>query len=177
MILHLRSTVEPLSLVAAVRQTVQQLDANVPLFEIKTMAQRLNESIWPQRTMSTLVTIFGLLALLLAVIGLYGVLSYTVTQRTRELGIRLALGAQRSDILKLILRQGMLLVSIGVGLGLLLALALTRVLTGFLAGLGATDPLTFGLVAVMLLVVAMLACYLPARRAMKTDPIIALRCE
>jgi predicted permease len=177
MILHLRSAVAPLSLVAAVRQTVQQLDANVPLFEIKTLAQRLHESIWPQRTMSTLVTIFGLLALLLAVIGLYGVLSYTVTQRTRELGIRIALGAQRKDVLKLILRQGMLLVGVGVGIGTLMALAMSRLLTGFLAGISATDPLTFVLVAVVLLVVAFLACYLPARRATKTDPLLALRHE
>jgi predicted permease len=177
MILHLRSRIEPLSLVAAVRREVQQLDANLPLFEIKTLAQRLNESIWPQRTMTKLVGLFGLLALLLAVIGLYGVLSYTVTQRTRELGIRRALGAQARDVLTLILRQGMRLVLLGVALGLIAAVGLTRVLANFLSGLSATDPLTFGLAALVLLAVGVLACYLPARRATKTDPMIALRHE
>jgi predicted permease len=175
MILHLRNAVEPLGLVAAVRREAQQLDPNLPLFEIKTLEQRLNESIWPTRTMSKLVVIFGLLALLLAVIGLYGVLSYTVTQRTREIGIHLALGAQGSDVLKLILKQGLRLALIGVALGLASALALTRALSGFLYGVGATDPLTFALVSLLLVAVALLACYLPARRATKVDPLTALR--
>lgn len=177
MILHVRSAVDPLSLVAAVRREVQQLDLRLPIFEIKTLAQRLNESIWPTRTMSKLVIIFALLALLLAVIGLYGVLSYTVTQRTRELGIRLALGAQASNVFKLILGQGMILVLIGVVLGLVSAFALTRVLEGFLYGVGVTDPLTFAIAAFVLTVVALLACYLPARRATKVDPMVALRHE
>jgi predicted permease len=177
MILHLRSAVAPLSLVAAVRREVQQLDANLPLFEIKTLAQRLNESIWPQRTMSKLVGIFGLLALSLAVIGLYSLLSYTATQRTREIGIRIALGAEANDVLKLILRQGMLMVLIGISIGLVIALALTRTLAGFLSGVSATDPLTFALVPLFLTTVALLACYLPARRVMKIDPMIALRYE
>ncbi len=177
MILHLRSRVEPLSLVASVRREVQQLDANLPLFEIKTLAERLHESIWYQRAMTKLVGLFGLLALLLAVIGLYGVLSYTVTQRTRELGIRLALGAQARDVHTLILRQGMRLVLLGVALGLLAAVGLTRVLANFLSGVSATDPLTFGIVALTLASVAWLACYLPARRATRIDPMIALRHE
>jgi predicted permease len=175
MILHLRSRLEPLSLVAAVRREVQQLDANLPLFEIKTLAQRLNESIWPQRTMTKLVGLFGLLALLLAVIGLYGVLSYTVTQRTRELGIRRALGAQARDVHILILRQGMLLVLLGVALGLVAAIGLTRVLANFRSGVSATDPLTLVSGALILLCAALLACWIPARRATKVDPMIALR--
>ncbi len=175
MILHLRSAVESLSLIAAVRSETRRLDANLPLFEVKTLAQRLNESIWPQRTMSTLLIIFGLLALLLAVIGLYGSLSYTVTQRTREIGVRVALGAKGSDVIRLVLRQGMMLAMFGIGIGLAAATALTRVLTGFLSGVSATDPLTFVLVALALTMVALLACYLPARRAGKVDPMAALR--
>jgi predicted permease len=177
MILHVRSAVEPLSLVAPIRREVRLLDANLPLFEIKTLAQRLKESIWPARTMSKLVVSFGLIALLLAVIGLYGVLSYTVTQRTREIGIRLVLGAQSADVLKLILRQGMWLAMIGIGVGLMAALALVRVLRGFLSGVSTTDPLTFGGIALLLSCVTLAACWIPARRAAKVDPMRALRHE
>jgi ABC-type antimicrobial peptide transport system permease subunit len=155
----------------------QQLDPNLPLFEIKTMAQRVNESIWPTRTMSKLVGIFGVIALLLACAGLYGVLSYTVAQRTREIGLRLALGAQTGDVLRLIIRQGLRLALGGVALGLIAAFALTRVLAGFLRGVSATDPLTFAVIPLLLSVVALLACYLPARRATKVDPLAALKCE
>ncbi|MGH9753594.1 MAG: ABC transporter permease, partial [Blastocatellia bacterium] len=177
MILNLRSAVEPLGQVAAVRRVAQHLDPNLPLFEIKTMAQRVNESFWPTRTMSKIVVIFGAIALLLAVVGLYGVLSYTVAQRTREIGLRLALGAQAGDALRLIIRQGLRLALGGVALGLIVAFALTRVLTGFLHDVSATDPLTFVVTPLLLIAVALLACYLPARRATKVDPLVAIRRE
>jgi predicted permease len=177
MILNLRSAGEPLGQVAAVRRVAQQLDPNLPLFEIKTMAQRVKESFWPTRTMSKLVGIFGAIALLLACAGLYGVLSYMVARRTREIGLRLALGAQTGDVLRLIIRQGLRLALGGVALGLIAALGMTRVLAGFLHGVSATDPLTFALIPPLLIAVALLACYLPARRATKVDPLAAIRRE
>jgi predicted permease len=177
MILNLRSAVEPFGQVAAVRGVTRRLDPNLPLFEIKTMAQRARESFWPTRTMSNLVGVFGAIALLLACAGLYGVLSYAVTQRTREIGLRLALGAQTSDVLRLIIRQGLRLALGGVAIGLITAFGLTRVLAGFLHGVSATDPLTFALIPALLIAVALLACYLPARRATKVDPLAAIRRE
>ena len=177
MILHVRSAVDPLSLVGAVRLELQRLDSSVPLFEIKTLAQRLSESIWPTRTMSKLLVIFGLLALLLALVGLYGVLSYAVTQRTREIGIRIALGARPAQVLKLIIGQGMILVSIGICLGLFSAFAVTRILQSFLYGVSATDPLTFIAITVVLGLGALLSCYLPARQATQVDPMTTIRHE
>jgi len=177
MILNLRSAGDPLGQVAAVRQVARRLDPNLPLFEIKTMTQRLNDSFWPTRTMSNLVGIFGAIALLLACAGLYGVLSYAVAQRTREIGLRLALGAQTGDVLRLIIRQGLRLTLGSLALGLIAAFGLTRVLAGFLHGVSATDPLTFAVVPLLLFAVALLACYLPARRATKVDPLVAIRRE
>jgi predicted permease len=177
MILNLRSAVEPLGQVAAVRGVTRRLDPNLPLFEIKTMAQRAKESFWPTRTMSNLVGVFGAIALLLACAGLYGVLSYAVTQRTREIGLRLALGARTGDVLRLIIRQGLRLALGGVAIGLITAFGLTRVLAGFLHGVSATDALTFALIPALLIAVALLACYLPARRATKVDPLAAIRRE
>jgi putative ABC transport system permease protein len=177
MVLHVRSKVDPLGLVGALRAEVQRLDPNLPLFEIKTLSQRLSESIWPTRTMSKLIGIFGLLGSVLSVIGLYGVLSYNVGKRTKEIGIRRALGAQRVDVFRLIIGQGMLVVLFGVLLGLLLAVAATRVIGGFLYGVGTTDPLTFAVVVLGVAATAIVSCYLPARQATKVDPMVALREE
>ncbi|MGH9937561.1 MAG: ABC transporter permease, partial [Blastocatellia bacterium] len=175
--LQLRTAVEPLSLVAAVRREARQLDPNLPFTEIKTFDQRLDDSVWPQRTMSTLVVLFGALALALAAMGLYGTLSYTVGQRTREIAIRTALGAQRGEVFRLVIRQGLKLALIGCAIGLPAAFALARLMSGFLYGVSANDPLTFTLITASLGGVALTACYLPARRAMKVDPMAALRSE
>jgi putative ABC transport system permease protein len=137
----------------------------------------MSASIAQQRFSMSLLALFAMLALTLTAVGLYGVMAYAVTQRAHEIGIRMALGAQNSDVLKLVVRQGMMLALTGVVIGLIASLALTRLMKGLLYDVSATDPLTFALVALLLVGVALLACWLPARRAMKVDPMIALRCE
>jgi putative ABC transport system permease protein len=137
----------------------------------------MDESVARERFIALLLMVFAALALTLAAIGIYGVMSYSVAQRTQEIGIRLALGAQRREVLKLIISQGATLTLIGISLGLASAVALTRFLSSLLFSLSATDPVTFVVIAVLLMVVALLACYLPARRATKVDPMVALRHE
>jgi putative ABC transport system permease protein len=176
-ILHLRTTIEPERLAAAVQREVSALDRNLPLYDIKPLRDHLTATLTPQRLLALLISGFGLLALLLASVGLYGVLAYTVTQRTPELGIRLALGAQRRDVLRLIVAQGVKLALIGVSLGLIASFALTRLLKNLLFGVSATDPLTFIITTLLLIMVALLAALVPARRATKVDPMIALRYE
>ncbi|HEY6187184.1 MAG TPA: ABC transporter permease [Pyrinomonadaceae bacterium] len=173
----IRTTGDPTALVAAVRQSVRELDNNLPIRDVKTQAAQANEILKPDRLFASLLSFFGMLALLLAAIGLYGVLAYSVTQRTREIGIRLALGAQSRDVLRLVIWQGLKLVLIGLGVGALAAFALTRVIASQLYGVRPTDPLTFVIVGALLLMIALLACWLPARRATKVDPLIALRNE
>jgi predicted permease len=173
----IRTTGDPTALIAAVRQSVREVDNNLPVTEFKTQAALANETIRPDRIFANLLSFFGLLALLLAAIGLYGVLAYSVTQRTREIGIRLALGAQRSDVLRLVIWQGLKLVLIGLAVGALAAFALTKVIASQLYGIRATDPMTFLMVGALLMIIALLACWLPARRATKVDPLIALRTE
>jgi putative ABC transport system permease protein len=177
MALHVRTAGEAKTLIARVRQEVKALDADLPVFNVKTMAEQKSRSLYAERMVATLLTAFGLLALLLAALGIYGVIAYSVSRRTREIGIRMALGARGGNVLALILRQGMAMVIIGVAFGLAGAFAATRVLASFLYGVSTTDPFTFALIALLLTVAAWLACYIPARRATKVDPMVALRYE
>jgi putative ABC transport system permease protein len=167
----------PESLAAAVRAQVRELDPNQPVTAVRTMSEIVSRSVWQSRLYTILFGVFAAVALLLASVGIYGVMSYAVTQRTHEIGIRMALGAQRADVLRLIIGQGMWLALLGVCVGVLASLGLTRLMQSLLFGVGATDPVTFAGVAALLSAAALLACYLPARRATKVDPMIALRYE
>ena len=164
------------ALAGAARNEIQQLDPTLPV-AVTTLTEKLSLPLLPARMVASILGGFGLLALALAAIGIYGVMSYAVAQRTHEIGVRMALGAQKNDVLKLVIGQGMALTMLGVGLGLAAALALTRLMNGVLFGVSATDPLTFVGIAGLLMVVTLLACYLPARRATKVDPLTALRHE
>jgi putative ABC transport system permease protein len=175
--LSVRTSGDPLTVVPAIRQQVLSIDSNQPVFNVRSMEQVIAETIAPRRFAMLLMAIFAVVALLLASVGIYGVMSYSVTQRTHEIGIRMALGASARDVLKMVVGQGMLLVLIGVACGLLGALLVTRVMTSLLFGVSATDPLTFVGISLLLALVAFLACYLPARRATRVDPMTALRYE
>jgi putative ABC transport system permease protein len=177
MTLVVRTTGEPQSVTGAVRQQIGALDARLPISDVSTMRDRVNLSLFPSRVAAWTLAGFGLLALLLAVIGIYGMVSYSVAQRTREIGIRMALGAQEKSVMRLLLRQGLFVVTVGLIVGLSLAFALTRVIAGFLYGVTGTDALTFSAVALLLGLVALSASYIPARRATKVDPLVALRYE
>ncbi len=168
---------DPSSLSAAIQHEIQSVDSQLAASKIRTMDQVISESTARQNFNMLLLTIFAGLALLLAAIGIYGLMSYTVEQRTQELGIRMALGAGRGDMLKLVVRQGMLLAGIGVVIGLAASFGLNRLLANLLFGVKATDPITYAAVTVILVSVALLATYIPARRATKIDPLIALRYE
>jgi predicted permease len=175
--LVIRTTTDPASLTAAVRKEVAAIDPNQPVVNVKTMEQWVSESVAQPRFRTLLLGIFSAVALTLAAVGIYGVMAYSVTQRTHEIGIRMALGAGRWDVLRLVIGQGMLLVLIGIVVGLGGALVLTRMMSTLLFGVSATDPSTFILIMLLLLITALLACYIPARRATKVDPLIALRYE
>jgi putative ABC transport system permease protein len=177
MALAVRTRTNPESLAAAVRSQVKELDPNQPVTAVRTMSEVISRSVWQPRLYAILFGVFACVALLLASVGIYGVMSYAVTQRTHEIGIRMALGAQRRDVLKLVIGQGMWLALIGVGLGVLASLGLTRLTQSLLFGVGATDPVTFTSVAAFLTLAALIACYIPARRAAKVDPMVALRYE
>jgi macrolide transport system ATP-binding/permease protein len=172
-----RTSGEPQSAMAAIRREFQQLDTTLPVYNVKTMVEHLAAAYFPPRVAATLLGSFGLLALSLAAIGIFGVMSYAVTQRTREIGIRIALGAPASMIFKLVVGHGLKLTALGVALGLACALAGTRLMSSLLYGVNALDVITFTGVSLLLTLVALLACYIPARRAMKVDPLVALRCE
>jgi putative ABC transport system permease protein len=165
------------SLVSAVRREIRAIDKDQPVSNVTTLEELYSKSVAPRRFSMQLLGVFAGLAMLLAVVGLYGVMSYSVTQRVQEIGVRMALGARPVDALRLILGRGIALTLIGIGVGLATALALTRLMSKLLFGVSATDPSTFAFVALLLVGVALLACYLPARRATKVDPMIALRCE
>ena len=173
----LRTTGDPARAASSLRTAVRQVDPLQPIYRVKTMDSVLSDSLSEQRVSTSLLTTFAGLAFGLAVIGIYGVVSYSVSQRTHDIGIRLALGARSGDILRMVLGNGLLLTLAGVAIGLAGAFALTRFLESMLFGVTSTDPLTFGSAAVILLLVALLACYIPARRATKVDPMVALRYE
>ncbi len=175
--LIVRTKGSPDALFGPVRGEVQALDANLPLFDVKTLTEHMKFALFPAKVAATVLGVFGLVALLLSAIGVYGITSYAVAQRTHEIGIRLALGAQLGDVLRLVLSHGLKLTIIGAAIGLFGAYLVTRAITSVLYGVSATDPLTFGGVSVLLIGVALIASYVPARRATKVEPLVALRNE
>jgi predicted permease len=177
MSLVIHTSVEPGSVSAAVRQAAAEVDKSAAVSDVKTLEHIVNQAVAQPRFNLFLLGLFSCVALLLSAAGIYGVTAYSVTQRTHEFGIRMALGAQVGDVLKMIMRQGMLLIVVGVAIGIVASLALTRLLRTLLFGVSATDPLTFVAITALLMVVALLACYVPARRATKVDPLVALRYE
>ncbi|HKO98500.1 MAG TPA: ABC transporter permease [Pyrinomonadaceae bacterium] len=168
---------DPNQMINSIRQQVKAVDPDQPIYNIRTMDEIRAESVAPERLNLTLLSIFAGIALVLAIVGIYGVMSYTVTQRTHEIGIRMAIGAQPRDVFKMVIGQGMLLALIGVGIGLVGAFALTRLMTTMLFGVAPTDPATFAAIAILLTSVALVACYIPGRRATKVDPVVSLRYE
>jgi putative ABC transport system permease protein len=175
--LVIRSGSDPSQLTSAVRGEVSALDKTLPVFNVKAMEQVIGERMSPKRLATAMMAIFAILALVLAGVGIYAVMSYAVSQRTHEIGIRMALGAQARDIFKLVIAQGLTLTLAGVVIGLVGAYAMTRAMAGILYGVTATDPLTFIGISALLGAVAMLACYVPTRRAIRVDPMVALRYE
>jgi putative ABC transport system permease protein len=172
-----RTSSNPLAIAAIVEQTIRSIDNDLPVFNTRSMDQLMGNAIGQQRLLMVLLAGFALLALTLAAVGIYGVMSYTVTQRTHEIGIRMAMGARPRDVLLMIVGQGMMLTVAGATIGLAAALGLTRLMSSMLFGVSATDPATFAVLTLILAVVAFFACYLPARRATRVDPLIALRYE
>jgi putative ABC transport system permease protein len=168
---------DPTVLAGYIREAVRNVDANQPVHDLRTMDLLIADSLGPQRFATTLLAAFAGLAILLAAVGLYGLMSYSVAQRTSEIGIRMALGAQRGEVLSMVLRQGTKLAVAGIVAGVVIGLMLTRMMESVLYGVSAADPISFAGAAVLLVLVALVACYLPARRAMKVDPMVALRYE
>jgi putative ABC transport system permease protein len=176
-VIEVRTAANPGDIAAAMHAAAQALDKNVPVDRVQTQEEIVSQSLGEQRSLSGIIAFFGLIALLLASIGLYGTMSYLVGQRTKEIGIRMALGADRQSVLFMVLSEGLLVTLVGVGTGLALGAALTRLLSNQLYNLSGTDPLTFIAVSLFLLIVALVATYIPARRAMRVDPMVALRYE
>jgi putative ABC transport system permease protein len=177
MVLVARTSVDPASLAGALRQQVWAIDKDQPVFDVKTMQEVRSGSVVLYSFSSVMLGIFAAVALVLAAIGIYGVMAFAVTQRTQEIGIRMALGARTADVLKLVVKHGMKLALLGIVIGLAGSWALTRFIAKLLVGVQPTDLLTFSVVSLCLLVAAFIACYLPARRATKVDPLVALRYE
>jgi predicted permease len=174
---ELRTAADPEAILPAIREIVAQVNTNLPLFDVKTESEQIDRLLFQERLVARLSGFFGLLAMVLACVGLYGLLSYEVSRRTREIGIRMALGAQPGSVLKLVLRQGIVLAIVGAAVGIGVTLGVMRYLTSMLYEVHANDPLTMIAVAVLLTLVALAACYIPARRAMRVDPMVALRYE
>lgn len=176
-VLHVRATGDPQAMASAIEGTIHGLNGDLPLFNETTLKANMQMGSVFERIAVTFAGSFGLLALILAAVGIYGVVSYATRQRTHEIGIRMALGAGKWDVFRQVLGQGLRLTLIGLAIGIAVSLVLTRFLRGMLFGIGATDWMTFALVAVALCVVALVACFVPARRAASVDPMQALRTE
>ena len=176
-VLHVRSAAPPGTMLAAVRDVVRTLDANLPIFDARTMDEHMRSAVFAQRMGANLLGVMGILAVILAAVGLYGVIAYAVSQRTQEMGIRLALGAAPSDLLRMVLRQGLVITSVGLAIGLVLAFAATGFMRSLLPGIAPRDPVTFIAVPLVLMTIAVIAALIPARRAGAVDPIVALRYE
>jgi putative ABC transport system permease protein len=177
MMLIVRAKAPPENLINSMRQAVQAIDPDQPIRRAQTLQAAIAKTVAPLRFVTVLLALFAGLALTLAIIGIYGVMSYAVAQRTQEIGIRMALGAQYGDVLKLVMGQGMILTLVGIGLGLVCALVLTRVMASLLFEVKPTDATTFAVVSISQAIIVMVACYVPARRATKVDPLVALRYE
>jgi len=177
LMLAVQTTTPPETVVSAIREQVRLMDADQPITNVRTLDELLSRALSSAKFSLWLLGLFAVLGLVLAAIGIYGVMVTAVMQRRHEIGLRMALGAQRSDVLWLVIRQGMMPVLIGVGAGLAAAVGLTRLMSTLLFEVSATDPLTLALITVLLTIVALLACYIPARRATKVDPLVALRYE
>jgi putative ABC transport system permease protein len=173
--LVVRSTGETAGLSRAIENEVRSLDGDQPVFNVRTMEELLARATGPRRFSMLLFGVFAVVALVLAAVGIYGVTSYSVSQRTHEIGIRMALGAGQSEILGLVVKQGMLLAFVGIGIGLVAAFLLAKLMSGLLFGVGSSDPATFLLVSLILVLTALVASYVPARRASRVEPVIALR--
>jgi putative ABC transport system permease protein len=176
-VLHIRTAGNPATLLPTLAKELRTLDPAMPLFNMRTMDDGIYQLLWGPRTGARLMSVFGALALLLAALGVYAIMAHSVSQRNREIGIRIAIGAQARDVLTLIIRRGLLVTAIGLSAGLLLAYVVARHFQSFFVNIEYTDPLTYGVIAFLLAVTAMLACWLPARRAARVDPMTALRTE
>jgi putative ABC transport system permease protein len=177
MTLAVRTSLDPASVTSAIREKVFAIDKDLPLYNVATMDQLVSNSVAQPRLNLSLLVAFAVLALVLAAVGVYGVMAYAVTQRTQEFGIRMALGASPADVLKQVFLEGSRLAALGLALGLIAALALTRLMASLLFGVKPSDPVTLGVAAALLAFVALAACYIPARRATRVDPLVALRYE
>jgi putative ABC transport system permease protein len=177
MTLLVRTAADPTATLATLRSVIRQMDPNLPVYGLRTLAEHVRQRLDKERGASALLGAFGALALILAALGLYGVMAYAVAQRTREIGIRMALGAARRQVLRLVVGEGLRLAGTGIGIGLVLAVGLTQVIRKFLFGVTPTDIFTFVLVAVIMSVVAAAASLVPARRASRVDPMVSLRSE
>jgi ABC-type antimicrobial peptide transport system permease subunit len=177
MTFYVRSNQKPESLTAALRQVVEKQDGNLPIYDLKTTEQQIDESVFADRVVSGLSSVLGLLATTLAAVGIYGVLSYSVSRRTSEIGIRMALGANQIIVLGLVLREGIALIAVGVVCGSAAAFAISRLIANLLYRVNATDPLTFVGFSGVMVIVSLLAIYIPARRAALLDPVVALRSQ